>query len=359
MWLSRIEIDSVRNIGHAELSPAEGYNLITGRNGSGKSSILEALHCLSTGKSFRTSRKLPLIKQGVQRAIVHAQIHSGSLLYRAGVMKRLDGSSVVRLDGCNLDNQAELAQLLPIIGHSPESEDILSAPAKTRQAYLDWTLFHVEPQFRECWRNYRRTLLQRNSALREKMSNEVIQSWDAALASLGQQIDQWRKNTFDRLHSQWKQPLSSLLPNVPLTFSYRQGWAKGESLIDTLNNSLDADRRMGFTHNGPHRADILIHGQLGVATQTLSRGQQKIVSIVLKICQAKDYAEQTGKTPILYVDDFPSELDADNRNRLLRAVLSLDCQTFITATSTDEMPMTQLPPSKVFHVEQGSVVNVV
>ncbi len=359
MWLSWLEIEAIRNISRAELSPANGYNLITGNNGSGKSSILEAVQCLSTGKSFRTSRKQPLIKDGAQHAIIYGQISTLSARHSAGVMKQLDGSSVARLDGRNLEGQVELAALLPIIGTSPESEDIIGEGSKLRQAYLDWTLFHVEPNFRACWRNYRRTLAQRNSALRNKLAPESITIWDVALASLGEQINQWRVVCFSRLYKLIRTWLVELLPNTEITFSYRQGWPKDQTLQQSLANALEIDRKMGFTHFGPHRADIVMRGTSGVISNTLSRGQRKVAAIVLRLCQAADYKALTGESPIVYVDDLPSELDRDNRDKVLAALLSLDSQLFVTAINSSDMPLHDFPPLALFHVEQGVVTNVV
>lgn len=359
MWLSRLEIENIRNIERAELAPANGYNLITGSNGSGKSSLLEAIQCLSTGKSFRTLRKQPLIRSGAERAIVYGQLITQNSLFHVGLMKRLDGATLARIDGRNLEGQAELATLLPVIGISPESEDIVGDGSKARQAYLDWTLFHVEPNFRECWRSYRRALFQRNSALRGKLDTPTIKSWNASLITLGEQLDHWRRNTFSRLHLLIEKILIELLPESAISFSYRQGWPKELTLAQALESTLDVDRKMGFTHCGPHRADIAIRGPLGVIGHTLSRGQRKVTALSLKISQAQDYQQQTGCEPVIYIDDLPSELDAANRNKILQHLLKLNSQLFITAISEADMPMREYRPLALFHVEQGRVTNVV
>lgn len=359
MWLSRLEIEAIRNIKHAALCPAPGYNLITGSNGSGKSSLLEAIQCLSTGKSFRTHRKLPLITQGAERAIVHGQITSPTGVARAGIMKRIDGSTVVRLDGHNLESQAELALRLPILGISPESDDIIGEGSKARQAFLDWTLFHVEQNFRECWRNYRRVLLQRNSALRDRQSLSTVLSWDSALAVHGEQVTEWRMAAFKRISDRLSALLSRLLPDSDIHFTYRQGWPKEQTLAEALSGSLDTDRKLGFTHYGPHRADIMMKGPLGALGNSLSRGQRKLAAICMKIAQASDYISISSKSPILYIDDLASELDPSNRDHLLRELLSLNIQLFITAIAERDMPMLEYPPQELFHVEQGCVSNVV
>lgn len=359
MWLRRIEIQGFRNITHAELNPCNGYNLITGSNASGKSSILEAIHCLSTGRSFRTNKKLPIIQNSLQEATIFGEVSSQESISRAGLQKRRDGSSFIKLDGRNLDSQIELALLLPIIGSTPESEDLLSEGAKVRQSYLDWTLFHVEQSFRELWRNYRRVLQQRNRALKGRFDAATIRSWDNSLITLGTEVDRLRKETLGRLIPVLVDSIQELLPNLKISFSFRQGWPKEHTLADALTHSFEMDRKMGFTHSGPHRADVAIKSEPGPLTQTLSRGQKKLLTLALKIAQAKDYQRQTGRLPILYVDDLPAELDSANRQLVLRSLLALNMQLFVTATSPADVDTTVITPDLMFHVEQGRVMNMV
>ncbi len=359
MWLKRIEIQGFRNINHTELKLCNGYNLITGANGSGKSSILEAIHTLSTGRSFRTNKKIPVIQHGIQQTTIFGEVVNGEALSRAGLQKRRDGFSLIKLDGKNLENQMELALLLPIIGLTPESDDLLSEGAKVRQAYLDWSLFHVEPSFRELWKNYRRVLNQRNQALKAKYDAASIHSWDNYLISTGIEVDRLRKATLARLIPILSNEISHLLTAVEITFSFRQGWPKGLSLSESLSQSFDIDRKMGFTHSGPHRADISIKSEPGPLTQTLSRGQKKLLTLAMKVGQAIDYQRQTGNSPILYVDDLPAELDSINRERILRRLLDLKIQIFVTATSESDVDSTYISPGRMFHVEQGQVLNMI
>ena len=359
MWLRRLEIQGFRNIEHAELNPCNGYNLITGANGSGKSSILEALHSLSTGRSFRTNRKQPVIQIGQTHTTIFGEVVTGQTISRAGLQKRRDGSSLLKVDGRTLDSQIEVALLLPIVGSTPEGEDLLAGGEKVRQAYLDWTLFHVEPNFRELWRNYRRVVSQRNRALKSKSDIATVRSWDNSLIALGNEVDQLRKSTLSRLLPTLTAVISEFLPKLRVKFSFRQGWPKELTLEESLKQTIDIDRKLGFTHSGPHRADISLKTEEGLITQTLSRGQKKLLTLALKIGQAEDYQRQTGQSPLLYIDDLPAELDYDNRTRVLKRLLTLQVQLFITATTPSDMSTEQILPGKMFHVEQGRVVNVV
>lgn len=358
MWLRRLEIQGFRNIDQAVLNPCNGYNLITGANGSGKSSILEAIHCLSTGRSFRTNKKQPIIQNGIEQATLFAEIAFGEGAKRVGLQKRRDGSSIIKLDGFTKDSQMDLALALPVIGSTPESEDLITDGAKTRQAYLDWSLFHVEHTFRELWRNYRRVLQQRNRALKARYDVAAIRTWDSSLISLGIEVDRLRKQTLARLIPTVNSAIRCLLPDSNIIFSYRQGWPKDMSLSDAVDHSFEADRKMGFTHSGPHRSDMVVRSEQGPLADSLSRGQKKLLILALKVGQAQDYQLQTAKLPILYIDDLPAELDHNNRRRALQLLLELQTQFFVSATSPMDMEFSHLSPGRMFHVEQGRVTNM-
>lgn len=359
MWLSRIEIEGFRNLRHTHLVPCNGYNLIIGANGSGKTSLLEALQTISSGRSFRTNKKIPIIQFGAEQVTIFVEANQDQRVLRVGLQKSRDGSTKLKLDGNSLESQSDLALLLPVLGSTPESDDLLSEGAKVRQAFLDWSLFHVEPTFREVWKQFRRVIHQRNRALKSNSDISFVRSWDSSLVRLGNEVDRLRKSTMSRLVPVLIDEVSQLLPSIDISFSYRQGWSKECSLAEALQLSLDSDRRMGFTHYGPHRADLVLKTEVGTLSQALSRGQKKMLTLALKIGQARDFLKTTQRAPIIYVDDLPAELDSVNRQNLLRRLMDLNIQFFVTATNAEEMAVTAMQPGMMFHVEQGSVTNVV
>lgn len=358
MWIRRLEIQGFRNIEQVALELSPTFNLFVGANGSGKSSLLEALNSLSSGHSFRTNKKVPVIRDGSSAFVVYGEVIRDGSPRRVGIQKSLDGSTVVKIDGRAGAGQGEAAVLVPVVGITPEADDLLAGGAKARQAFLDWTLFHVEPAFRQTWKSYRRVVQQRNSALRQRSPVAAVRSWDESLAVHGETLDGWRKAALARIVPLVERFAETLLPDCPIEFAYRQGWPKQLRLVEALEHSLETDRKMGFTHCGPHRADVVLRSGRSSVVELLSRGQRKQLTIALRLAQAADFVAVTGSAPILFIDDLAAELDYTGRQRAVCELEALALQVLITGTSAEEFPDNIPESAKLFHVEQGSVSNM-
>ena len=159
MLLQKLRIERVRNLQAVALHDLQPFNIFYGQNGSGKTSILEAIHLLATGRSFRTYTPKNYIQYHQNDALVFAQ----SVDYRIGLQKMSSGEQVMRVNGDAVATQGQLAKLLPIQVIEPQSTDIIDDGAKPRRQMLDWLMFHVEQDFYPVWQNYSRALKQRNA----------------------------------------------------------------------------------------------------------------------------------------------------------------------------------------------------
>lgn len=359
MWIRRLDVTHFRNIEQAHLSLIPQLNFIVGHNGSGKSSLLEALHCLSTGQSFRTNKSLPIVSSGTYSTTIFGEVVSRDISHRIGIKKSLSEGTQLKIDSSSSNTQSELAVLTPIIGTTPEAEDLIEGNSKARLAYLDWCLFHVEHHFQQTWREYRRVLKQRNAALRSRMSKSMVSVWDNPLAQEGEKLHSLRVTLVSRLVPLIKELLARLLPAYTFSISYRKGWPKENSLVESLASSIETDMKMGFTHYGIHRADLLIKCDERPIAERLSRGQRKMTAIALRLAQAREYFNSTGQKPVLFIDDLPAELDASTRTNIINLIREIDLQAFVSSTSLEELSLKELSEYRVFHVEQGKVVNVV
>ena len=134
------------------------------------------------------------------------------------------------------------------------------------------------------------------------------------------------------------------------------GWDTAREFKQVLKDDLDRDIRYGFTHSGPHRADLQLSMHGRQARDIISRGQLKLLVISLKLAQVQLLANETGHSGCVLVDDFAAELDVANRAKLLRHLSDMKCQVFITATETTEFgDLTTLNNYKMFHVEHGDI----
>ncbi|MGH8493121.1 MAG: DNA replication/repair protein RecF [Moraxellaceae bacterium] len=355
MTLSRLEIAHLRNLQSVSLLPHPRLNLLTGANGSGKTSVLEALHLLGLGRSFRSGRARRLVNDEQSRSTVFASFVDQGM---AGIERGANGETQLKLDGRSQITLAELAQRLPLALLDPESMDILDAGSKPRRAQLDWGVFHVEHRFYPVWQRYQRALKQRNSLLRSGSIGRLESAvWDRELADSAALLHTFRSEYLQRWQPLWEARIGDFLPDQELCLEYSAGWDVEEPLSELLSAAWDRDREKGYTQIGPHRADLRVKRGTAPADEVLSRGQKKLVVCALKLSQVA-LLHSTGRNCVLLVDDLASELDAEARGRLIDYLATSGAQVFITAIEPEAVrPALDRTGEgyKMFHVEHGNI----
>lgn len=360
MPLIRLAVSNLRNLLQVDLQPGSRVNILFGANGSGKTSVLEAINLLGLGRSFRTHRVKPLIRYGEDRLVVFGELELEGGRTRIGVEKHRQGETNIRIGGRTVWSAAELANHMPLVAINSDSFSLVEGPAKPRRQLLDWLVFHVEPGFLQAWRNAQHCLKQRNSLLRHgRIDPRDLEPWDRQLGDLAERIDQARQSTFQHYLQALKE-LEGLLPGLgDLSLEYRRGWKQGAAYREVLAEQLAADVRRGSTQTGPHRADIRITIDGEDAADVLSRGQQKMVVSAMLVTQGRVLNRITGKPVIYLVDDLPAELDEAHRQRLGHWLAELDAQIFVTGIEKEAMvemwPAELVNQLRLFHVEQGRV----
>ena len=353
MMFQRIEIEDLRIIRHMDLVLEPGIDLVVGDNGAGKTTVLEALHLLATGRSFRHRETAPLIREGAEAvSLVGRFTDAGGGRHVLGMRKGRDRLEV-RLDGRSSVRRSEVVAMLPVQFIGADPQQLVSGAPELRRQFLDTGLFHVEPGYLSLLQRYHRVLDQRNAALRQ--GDAPLAQWDRQLAEAGTHIDAARRRLVDRLEKDALALLTEWALPVDLSFRYRSGWARGLSLGEALGAHRERDRRNRFTGAGPHRADWVVQGRVTRSGKELSRGQLKLVASALHLVLASIIAEARGAPPVLLYDDLASELDRRNRRLLLDALSQRYRQAVITALAPDDLP--DLQPARVFHVEQGRLIS--
>ncbi|MFA5530450.1 MAG: hypothetical protein WDA11_07275, partial [Thiohalomonadaceae bacterium] len=152
-------------------------------------------------------------------------------------------------------------------------------------------------------------------------------------------------------------PLLAGLPGA-VALDYEAGWLRDRGLGEAIARDHERDRRDGYTHSGPHRAELKLRVDERLATDCLSRGQVKLLVCGLWLAQLKLLRETLGARPVVLLDDLPSELDERNRSVLLDALYALEAQVFVTTTDRALTPSPRAD-TRLFHVEQGRFVTVI
>ncbi|MGR8933879.1 MAG: DNA replication/repair protein RecF [Gammaproteobacteria bacterium] len=355
MSLQKLDIYNVRNIQRASLYPSAAVNFIVGANGSGKSSLLEAIFILGRAQSFRTASIKKAIRFDSKELIV-----SGRVLQDSGHIAtlgvQLDGkNNIVRIDRQNIASRSQLAYSLPVQLIYPKSYLLLDGSPHYRREFMDWGAFNHYPEFLPAWRRYKKALMHRNALLKQKQFRE-LDVWNQELLEYGTIVADFRRRyiallapVFIAIAAQF--PVSDNFQLLPYN-----GWDDNRDYLQALHSDLDKDCRYGFTHSGPHRGDFHVLIGSRQVNDFVSRGQLKLLILALKLAQVSVLEDTFRTAGCVLIDDLSAELDPANRSKLLRFLDALQVQIFLTATQMDDFgDLNQIHEYRMFHVEQGSV----
>jgi DNA replication and repair protein RecF len=358
MTLKRIEVSCVRNILTATLPFSPKINILYGNNGSGKTSVLEALYLLGLGRSFRTTKLNSLITHGNNMSTVFGLVDTGAPgEVPMGISRYRGGRREIQIAGRPVHLSSRLAELLPVQIMTPDSVQLLSGSPTGRRRFLNWGVFHVEHGFKKAWQVAEHSLKQRNALLRHaKIDHSILEIWTHQLFEAAQEIDRYRREYLEKFVPRFKEVLAQLLRARDIELSYSPGWDRSVSLLDALNSATDRDLKQGFTSLGHHRADIMLTASGRNVTDVFSRGEQKLAASALMMAQGQLMQTLTARHCTYLVDDLGSELDPEHRERLYRSFETLDCQVLVTAVDKDILaPYWSAKDTKLFHVEHGQV----
>ncbi|MEP5765876.1 MAG: DNA replication/repair protein RecF [Halieaceae bacterium] len=366
MALSRLEITGVRNLQAVVSRDLARANLYFGANGSGKTSMLESIHLLGMGRSFRSSQIKSVITHSNEQCTVFGTLTAadGGPGLTLGVSRDRKGALEAKVGGERVGASSELAAALPLQLIHADSFNLLAGGPTHRRQFMDWGVFHVEHGFYSSWQRFQRAIKQRNSLLRRgKINASEIGGWNRELSEAGELIDTARTAYLAQLAPIFDEMITRLSPALESTeLRYRRGWEKTVGLNEALEATLDADLQQGFTHVGPQRADIRIVSGGHTAAEVLSRGQQKLVVCALKLAQGQLLTQKRQGECVYLVDDLPAELDAEHCAQVASALHDMQAQVFVTCVDKKEIvaawPGSAAEDSAMFHVEHGQVTRV-
>lgn len=358
MFIEHLQVQHLRNLKQVDLTFEAPFVIFAGVNGSGKTSLLEALYFLGYGRSFQSRLLNRIITHGETALTVFASVRTqqDSLSQHIGIAKDTHEGSHIRLNGNSIQNASALAQQFPIQLIHPETFHLLTGGSLPRRQFLDWGLFHVEPSFHELWQRSQRLLLQRNAALRAGLDDSLITPWDNEWVNIAESIDQLRNDYVKQFEAIFVDMAKQLAFELPVELHYMRGWSNERELRELLLQQLPKDRARHYTFSGPQRADIHIKLAGVPVSDALSRGQQKLLLMVLFLTQAELLQQRVQKRSCYLLDDLLAEFDAKRRQTLLQCLTRLSSQVFLTTPDITLLgDSKQLGPHQLFHVEQGQV----
>lgn len=361
MALEELHIHNFRNIPSQKLTFSPSLNLIHGANGSGKTSLLEAIYYLSTGRSFRTSKHGRVIREGSDALTLFGRVSEVSGQYRLGIERAGGGKeATLHKNGLKCRSVAEFARLMPVSVIEPGTFDLVSGGPGYRRRFLDWLVFHVEHEYGRLWKRCQRAIQQRNQCLRHGIiSDQELGPWSDQVARLGEAVTRSREKGFELFREELQRILADSGAEWArnLRIEFARGWDTNKSLQATLSDNPQSEQRAGFTLYGPNRADIRIRSGNTPAGEVLSRGQQRSLVILMKLAQMRVLRDNCGIRGVCLLDDVNAELDWKNQQLLAGQLLELGCQVFVTSiTSPDSGGLWAAVSAgdyRMFHVEHG------
>jgi DNA replication and repair protein RecF len=337
--LHRLELAEFRIFAAAVFEPEpEGTTVITGPNGTGKTSVLEAMVYLGTQRSFRGAPREALIRTGAERAIVRAEWHGelSPTLIEAEIVSV--GRSRTMVNRKSVSGRRDLNVAAPCTIFSPEDLTLVSGGPALRRQLLDDALGLVDPEGARSADTTDRVLRQRAALLRQaggRINGDVaatLDVWDQRLAESGTRLAASRQRLVESLQ-EFVGPAYGRLAGVPEEAVFGQRYVRSweGDLAEVLQRSRTDDIRRGVNTVGPHRDELQLTLEGREARTHASQGEQRCLALALRIGVHQLVVSTTGSTPSLLLDDVFSELDPA-RSKALVAELPHG-QSVLTAAS--------------------------
>lgn len=364
MIVTRLTLRDFRSYEGADVRLGPGLTVIAGRNGAGKTNLLEAVYFACTGRSCRTSNEREVVRFGAQLTRLELRCedalgrHEISVGFKPGEPKRL------RADGAPVDNLTGVeARPLVAVFLPDRLELVLGAPA-LRRAHLDQVVAALWPGRAGTRKAYAAALAQRNallSAIRAgRAGRGSLPAWDAELARHGVALMADRAATVERLRPRFAEHAAGLGLEGAAELQYRprSKAQDAETLAAELAERVESDLERGFTGHGPHRDDLSFKREGRELRAYGSRGQQRLGLLALLLAEREELAAERGAAPLLLLDDVMSELDATRRERLT-TLLRRDGQAVITTTELAHVPGAEEPDVERIEISGGQALQEV
>jgi DNA replication and repair protein RecF len=326
--LRRIALSRFRNFESADVLTGARDVFFVGENGQGKTNLLEAAYFLSYGSSFRSSTNGESIMYGQDEAEIEGEYSAGAGGEKIKIRLGRERKSV-HIDGKTIQDRRDLIQAHPCVVFGHEDLDFAVGGPERRRFFFDQTAALAYPLYIDFFRDYKRTLKLRNACLRDGR-NDLIEIMDEQLVKHGIALMEARRRAVDAFSSMFTE-VYEVVSRLPyrVEISYQSSWDGEADARKSLGEGLRADLERGLTSTGPHRDRFIFRALGRNFAKSASTGQLRLLSLVLRSCQARYYRETSGKKPILLMDDVLLELDPEKRKRFMNTLPERE-QTFST-----------------------------
>lgn len=358
MFINQIKINGFRCYDAVDLEFTKQINIFYGNNGSGKTSVLEAIYWLSTGKSFRSKKNKVLVNHHQEKFVLFSSFSQSDEINQQTIgveFNKSNSKKTIRLNQTNINNQSQIAHTLPVVSIDPDSYLLIDKSPYYRRSFLDWLVFHVKPSYLNLWTQTTRCHRQLNALFKSKQIDQ-IDHWQQQYIKFATQLNTFRLDVFLQLKFKVEQKVKEFIPELDgFALNFYQGWNKDLNLSELLIKDKQKNFAYGNLYSGVHKMDIKCKVNAFSAMDVLSRGQKKIISIVFYLSFIELLTESTGLDPVICLDDLDAELDENKTNLLCEFIKTRNNQIFIS--TVDISKVTSLfDDVAVFHVKHDKSI---
>ena len=360
MKLDKVEILNFKNIEEARLELSPGVNCLLGRNGMGKSNLLEAIHFLCMSRPLRSVPESALIRHGEDALIVKGDyvMDSGSEEnVSCGIVK--GKGKTLKRNGKEYARISEHIGRFPVVSVIPADSELVSGAAELRRHLADTVISQANGAYLSQLIRYNKLLESRNRMLRAGVTDKLLyESVEAGMADMSAAIHQARQNWLEDIAPSFNEYYSAISGDAERVSLKYKSALSGKSLPEILDENRGKDQVLGYTSQGVHRDDL----STGLGDYSMrrlgSQGQVKSFTIALKLAVFDFIKNRSGITPVLLLDDIFDKLDSERVGRIMNLVSSKDNfgQIFISDTNREHLDETIASlqgDSKLFNVENG------
>ena len=358
MRITELKLKNFRNYTDLVLHPDPGVNLFYGRNGSGKTNLLEAIHYTALGRSHRILNDASAVRYGEKFALSSVSVSSNLGMREISV--RLHPSETQKkeifTDGKKIQKFSDMMGCLRCVIFSPEDLGLIREGPSIRRRYLDMMISQISRRYFVALQQYKAGLDQRNAVLKKlrnspSSDNGLLGVFEEVMAAQASEIVKERRRIVSLLSDIASDTYIRISgTEEKLGVSYHSSVREEEGIADILcgllKDNRENDIRLGVTSVGPHRDDLMITLDGNPMKQFASQGQVRTAALSLKLSQMKILKDDSGEDPVLLLDDVMSELDRKRRASLISEIRSF--QTFITCTDRADLECEKI--SRVWHV---------
>lgn len=326
MQLQHLWLNDFRSYPSLDLELPTGLTALVGRNGQGKSNVLEAVGYLATLESFRGAPNEALVRRGTSSAVVRGQVLVDGREQLIEAEINLAGRNRVQVNRQRLQRSRDLVEALRVTVFAPDDLELLKGGPAVRRSYLDKALVLERPAVDSVRSDFEKALRQRNALLKQckgrldDAAGLTLDVWDLKLAQAGEELTRLRRDLADRLSPVTTQAYRDVAGETSeVRLVYESDWVS-RGLAEALVASRADDVRRGTTLVGPHRDDLLVLLNDMPSRTHSSQGEQRSLALGLRLGVHRLVTDRTGVPPVLLLDDVFSELDPGRSAALLAAL---------------------------------------